>query len=325
MTKTTIIIPNYNGAVFLKNCLNSIYQDTVDAEVLVVDNASSDESREVLLAYPQVTVISLPENLGFSAAVNLGIRRSETEYVLLLNNDTVLEKGFLEAMEAVMDQNPKLFSGSSQMRSMSEPDIIDNAGDFYCALGWAFGLGKGRRVSRKYSVERMIFSSCAGAAIYRRKLFSAIGYFDELHFAYLEDIDIGYRARILGYQNRYIPKAIVYHAGSASSGSKYNEFKVKLSSRNSVYLILKNMPFLQILINLPFLIPGFAIKAIFFSLKGMGKIYLKGLWTGVCLYCQKGRKKHIAFQIHHIKYYIRIQLELWYNMIRKAQDSIFRV
>lgn len=97
-----------------------------------------------------------------------------------------------------------------------------------------------------------------------------IGYFDENHFAYLEDIDIGYRARIFGYQNGYCPDAIVYHAGSGASGSRYNAFKVDLSSRNSIYLIYKNMPLLQLILNLPFLLLGFLVKTLFFIKRDLG-------------------------------------------------------
>ena len=122
---------------------------------------------------------------------------------------------------------------------------------------------------RSYSHTKKIFAACGGAAIYRRKIFEEIGFFDEEHFAYLEDIDIGYRAKIYGYHNVFEPSAIVYHAGSASSGSKYNEFKVNFSSRNSVYIVRKNMPLFQIVVNLPFLAVGFLIKTLFFVKKGL--------------------------------------------------------
>ena len=119
-----------------------------------------------------------------------------------------------------------------------------------------------------------MFSACGGAAIYRRALFEQIGYFDELHFAYLEDVDIGYRARIMGYKNKYTPKAVVYHAGSSTTGGRYNTFKVRIAARNSWYVVFKNMPLLQLIINLPFILIGFMIKAMFFILKGYGREYL---------------------------------------------------
>ena len=128
----------------------------------------------------------------------------------------------------------------------SERDKIDDAGDEYTILGWAYKRGDGATVN-KYNKSERVFSSCAGAAIYRRKLFEEIGYFDEAFFAYMEDVDISYRANIHGYKNIYCRDALVYHIGSATSGSKYNNFKVRLAARNNIYVILKNMPFFQLL------------------------------------------------------------------------------
>ena len=159
-----------------------------------------------------------------------------------------------------------------------------------------------------------MFSACGGAAIYRRDLFEQIGYFDEFHFTYLEDVDVGYRARIMGYENRYTPRAIVYHAGSGATGSRYNSFKVRIAARNSWYVIYKNMPTLQILVNLPFLLIGFGTKALFFILKGYGREYLSGMKRGY-LMCVQGRK--YPFSARFMRNYVRIQLELWVNMFRR--------
>ena len=112
---------------------------------------------------------------------------------------------------------------------------LDDAGNYYSALGWAYARGKGKDI-HSFEKEGRIFASCAGAAIYRKKVFEKIGYFDEEHFAYLEDIDVGYRARIFGYENWYVPAALVYHVGSGTSGSRYNQFKTRYSSRNNIYL-----------------------------------------------------------------------------------------
>ena len=122
------------------------------------------------------------------------------------------------------------------MLSMKNPDIMDGAGDRYNALGWAFAIGKGRP-STDYNTPMPIFSASAGAALYRKEYLQKTGLLDELHFAYLEDVDLGYRARILGYRNAYEPTAKVYHAGSATTGSRYNPFKITHSSRNNIYLI----------------------------------------------------------------------------------------
>ena len=159
--------------------------------------------------------------------------------------------------------------------------------------------------------------ACAGAAIYLRRVFDEIGLFDEAHFAYLEDVDVCWRARIAGYRNLYVPDAIVRHVGSATSGSVYNEFKVRHSSRNSIYLIYKNMPLLQIVLNLPFLIVGFAVKFLFFVSKGLGGTYARGLIRGVKM-CSRDRK--VRFHWKNLRNYAKIQLELWLNLIRRVKD-----
>lgn len=148
------------------------------------------------------------------------------------------------------------------MLSMKEPELVDTAGDLYSAFGWAYAIGKGRP-SSNYTAPKRVFSNCAGAALYRKAHLEQIGGFDELHFAYLEDVDIGYRAQIFGLKNVTEPAAVVYHAGSGSTGSRYNAFKVTHSSRNNIYLIYKNMPLLQLILNLPFCWRDFDETAVF--------------------------------------------------------------
>ena len=311
--RTTVVIPNFNGIKYIEKCLCSLAEEA--AHILVVDNGSGDGSRELVQEkFPAVELKCLDQNYGFCRAVNVGMACSKTTYVILLNNDTEVEAGFVRALEASMDRHPKAFSGAAQMRNLYHRDRIDDAGDYYCALGWAFALGKDK-YKDNYQEEREIFAACGGAMILRRSILQQIGYLDENHFAYLEDIDLGYRARIQGYHNIYIPEAVVYHAGSGVSGSRYNKFKVDLTSRNSIYLIYKNMPVIQILLNLPLLLAGFAVKTIFFLRKGLGTDYLKGLGRGIGLCVSaKGRKHKVRFQGKNLGNYVRIQLELWRNI-----------
>lgn len=316
---TTIVIPNYKGIKFIENCLSSIYQESrKNCHVILVDNCSHDGSLELVRKFfPEVEIIECKQNYGFCKAVNIGIKASKTEYVLLLNNDTEVELGFVQAMESAMASSIRIFSVSAKMVTMDNPDIMDGAGDYYCALGWAFARGKGKEAN-KYTKRKQIFASCGGAAIYRKNIFDEIGYFDEKHFAYLEDVDIGYRAMIYGYTNWYEPKAVVKHEGSGVSGSRYNEFKIMLSSQNSIYVIYKNMPLLQILLNSPFFLIGFLAKTIFFWKKGYRKIYIKGLFTGfrLCL-SEEGKANKVRFKKKHLVNYMGIQVELWLNILRK--------
>ena len=281
MCEVTIIIPNYKGKEHLFPCVKSLYeQDRTEKKILIIDNASEDGSIEqVKELYPEIECVMLDKNYGFCRAVNIGIEKSDTPYVILLNNDTVIRKNYVRYLLETIKAEPNTFSIEPKMIQYHDSSRIDSAGTYYNALGWAFAYGKDKKVEN-YQHARKIFAACAGAAIYRREVFEKIGMFDEKHFAYLEDVDVGYRARIAGYDNRYEPKAEVIHVGSAASGARYNEFKIRLSSRNNVYLLYKNMPLGQKILNSPLLFAGFLIKYIFFQRKGYGKLYLDGLKEG---------------------------------------------
>lgn len=315
MCEVTIVIPNYKGKEYLLSCVKSLYEkDDTQKKILIIDNASDDGSiEEVRKVYPDIECVMLDKNYGFCKAVNIGIKKADTPYVILLNNDTVIKENYVGCLLETIKKYPDTFSIEPKMIQYHDLTKIDSAGTYYNALGWAFAYGKDKSVER-YKHPRKIFASCAGAAIYRREVFEEIGFFDEKHFAYLEDIDVGYRARIAGYVNRYEPGAEVIHVGSAASGARYNEFKIRLSSRNNIYLLYKNMPLVQKILNSPLLLLGFAIKYVFFKRKGYGKLYLDGLKEG----CHMGKKTDkVKFRTQNMKNYIRIQLELWINLFRR--------
>lgn len=322
-TRVSVIVPNYNGARYLLPCLESLMeQDVRRFEIIVVDDASTDGSvEEAMERYPEggkapgIRYLRHEKNTGFAAAVNDGIAAARSPYVLLLNNDTTAATDFVRQMWRAIRGKEELFSVSARMVSMADPGIIDDTGDDYCALGWAYTRGKDRPAS-EYGRARAIFAACAGAAIYRKDVLEELGGFDEAHFAYLEDIDLGYRAKLNGYRNIYRPAAVVAHAGSGSSGSRYNEFKVKLSARNNIYLIWKNMPDWQILINLPFLTAGFLIKYLFFARKGFGRIYRESIMQGFRM-CKEQKKKRVDFSKIPLKRLLFIEGELLQNMLRR--------
>lgn len=305
--KVTIIIPNYNGLKFMEPCFRALERQSMKAfDILVVDNGSLDGSVEWLKEH-QIPSVFLPENTGFTGAVNVGIRTADTEYVILLNNDTEPEPDYVKALVEVMERSPKIFSASSRIIQLYHKDLMDDAGDMYSLLGWAYQRGVGQSV-KGYKKARRVFASCAAAAIYRREIFDEIGYFDESHFAYLEDIDVGYRARIFGYDNVYCPAAEIYHVGSGTSGSKYNSFKVKLAARNNIYLNYKNMPFFQLLFNFLPLMAGVGVKYLFFKKIGFGSDYMEGFREGLRTV---GNCKKVKFKPEHLGNYLQIELELF--------------
>lgn len=306
----------------MEPCLASLKKQTYkDYQILVVDNASTDGSVEYVKEhYPEIEVIALKKNYGFSKAVNVGIRRSTTPYVILLNNDTTTDPYYIEEMVRTIEKSPRIFSVSSKMIQMYHPQLIDSAGDLYTLTGWGVCRGVGRPVSN-YTETDEVFSACAGAAIYRRQVFEKIGLFDEKHFAYLEDIDVGYRARIFGYRNLYCPTALVYHVGSGTSGSKYNSFKVRLSARNNIYLNYKNMPLLQLMVNFLPLFAGYVLKYAFFIRIGFGKDYKDGILEG--LRTRKTLRK-VPFRMMRLRHYMRIEKDLIQYTFSYAKDWFTR-
>ncbi len=317
MELVTVVIPNYNGKKYMDDCLRSLKKQTFkDFKVIVVDDGSTDGSAEYIRSrYPDTRVIENGSNMGFAGAVNVGIRAAEGRYVFLLNNDTMCDEGCIEALVNTMDHKKKLFSAQAKMLQMKNPELIDDCGDLYCALGWAFTPGKDKN-NTHFTKREAVTSACAGAAIYRKEYFDEVGLFDEAHFCYLEDVDIGYRARLKGYANVMEPSAVVYHAGSGSSGSRYNEFKVKLTAGNNLYMIYKNMPIFQLIINLPLIIAGIIIKHIFYVKKGLGGAHVKGLLDGLKKIAKNADKK-IVVDKKVLLNAMRMQIELWVNCVRR--------
>ncbi len=312
-SEVTVIIPNYNEKKLLENCIKTLEGQTCrNFKLLVVDNGSTDGSTEVTTSLPGYEMIRLDRNTGFCVAVNVGIRHTKTPYFILLNNDTEADPHFVEALLAGIKKSKRIFSCSAQMLDYRQRDRIDNAGDYYLLPGWAKARGKGKPACF-FEEEADVFSSCGGASIYRMQAVRRIGLLDERHFAYLEDVDIGYRARIYGYYNRYIPKAKVWHVGSATTGARYNAKKVFLAARNSIFVIYKNMPAAQILINFPFLVAGILIKCIFFAAKGFFSAYISGTLAGICR-CRECQK--VRFKRRHLGNYIKIEAELAANLFR---------
>ena len=265
--KVSVVTPNYNGEKFLKNFFESLNQDSdYIGEVILVDNGSTDKSKEFIknntFNFP-VNLIENDENIGFSPAVNQGIKNANYEYIFSLNNDTEIKKGSIKQLIDLISSSEDIFSVQAKMLQYDNKDLIDDVGDEYNLLAWTKKTGENHK-SSEFSEVCEIFSSCAGAAMYRKSLLVEMGLFDDNFFAYMEDVDLAIRSRINGYRNLSCPKAIVYHIGSATSGSRYNEFKVKLAARNNVWVVYKNIPIPFKILNFVFLFFGFLIKYLFF-------------------------------------------------------------
>jgi GT2 family glycosyltransferase len=250
------VIPNHNGAGWLPGCLDALSAQTFrDHEVLLVDNGSRDDSVPLLRErYAHVRLIALDRNTGFAAAVNVGIRAARGEYVALLNTDTRARPGWLAALVQALDQSsPDTGAVASRMLSMDDPSRIDDAGDAFSWTGAAEKLGHGEPASSR-SQRGEVFSVCAGAALYRRSFLEAVQGFDERFFAYLEDVDLGLRGRLLGFRYVFEPAAEVLHKGGGSGLPRWDY--VRLVTRNRLLLFGKSVPASLLLKHLPQLLYG---------------------------------------------------------------------
>jgi GT2 family glycosyltransferase len=239
-----IVIPNFNGVEFLDVCLRSLARQTYSFfTIIVVDNGSVDSSLEFIRTrYPLVHLISWPRNKGFSPAVNAGISAGASPLVFLLNNDTELASDCLEQLvnTSILQKEYDFFA--AKMINYSERHLLDGAGEGFLRGGVGYRLGTMESDDGFYSQPGKAFGACAGAAMYRRELFEAVGLFDEDFFAYLEDVDFNFRANSRSKKCYYVPEARVFHIGSATSGSKINDFTVRLSTRNNLSVLVKNYP-----------------------------------------------------------------------------------
>lgn len=239
--KASVIIPNWNGLALLRPCLDTLHQQTLDAfEVIVVDNASSDDSVAVLQRdYPEVRTIALSENLGYSGGCNAGIREARGEIVVLLNNDIEAEPDWLAELVAALDRHPEAGFAASRMMIHTDRQRLNAAGDIYRRNGTPDSRGVCEIYGPPYDEETLVFGACGGAAAYRTAMLDEIGLLDERFFMYCEDVDLSWRAQLAGYRCVYAPKAVVYHHMSATGGGALSSYYV---GRNTLWVIALNYP-----------------------------------------------------------------------------------
>jgi GT2 family glycosyltransferase len=237
----SIIIINWNGAQHLPVCLNALRAQTIsNFEVVIADNASHDESLSLLARdYPEVKVVALSKNLGFTGGNNAGIRAARGEIIILLNNDTEVDAHWLEEVLTAFERHPEAGIVASKMKLFDRRDTFHTAGDFYRLDGLPGNRGVWEIDRGQYDREEYVFSACGGSAAYRRSMLDQIGLLDEDFFYSCEDIDLAWRAQLAGWKCVYAPKAIVYHKLSATGGGKTASF---YDGRNFIYVIAKNYP-----------------------------------------------------------------------------------
>jgi len=238
----SIVIVTHNGRAHLEACLQAVAsQDGVDAETIVVDNASSDGTGEFLRErFPSVRVVRLSENRGFAGGNNAGVREARGRYVALLNNDTIPEPVWLRSLIDGLDERAGFALTTSRIVYMHDPGIIDSAGDSVIRWGGAFKRHHGAPAAAAADTAE-VFGICGAACLMPKQVFDELEGFDEDFFFSHEDVDLSYRARLRGYRCRYVPGAVVRHHGGATSG-KASAFAVFHGQRNLEWMYVKDTP-----------------------------------------------------------------------------------
>jgi len=252
----SVIVLNWNGICFIEDCLNSLVnQSYKDFEIIVVDNGSTDGSVELLKKkfMNRIKLIENEKNLGFSGGNNSGIRISEGDFILLLNNDAVADKKWIEELVNVASKDPTIGMCASKILSYENRNIIDNVGHLIYRDGLNRGKGRLEEDKGQYDKEEEVFFPSGCAALYRKKMLDEIGLFDE-------DFFIGIRARMAGWKCIYVPTAVVFHRYSGSS-SAYSELKAFYVERNRVWVAVKYLPISMLLASLYYTLIRFILQA----------------------------------------------------------------
>ena len=294
----SVVIINWNGLRFLDGCLSSLFKQSYRSfEIIMVDNGSTDGSVQFIKnKYPHVMVLENQSNTGFAVANNQGIQAAKGKYVALLNNDTMADKDWLGNLAKKADSSSKdVGMWACKILSLYDPAIIDSVGGLVisrCGIGK--GRGRNEKDASQYDREEEVFIPSACSAMYRKEMLNEIGVFDEEFFAYCEDTDLGFRARLSGWKTISVPDAIVYHYYSGTTG-KHSPIKAYLVERNHIWVALKNFP-LSMLLFFPlntlwrYLVQAYAILAKkgaggryveSFSKTSLLKIVLKAYWSAI--------------------------------------------
>lgn len=271
----SVVIVTWNGRQYLDACLRAVQaQEGVDAEIVLVDNASSDGTAAyVRTRFPDVRLVQLDENRGFAGGNNAGAREARGTYLAFLNNDTIADPHWLGALRRGVDASSGFLLATSRIVYMHDPSVIDSAGDGVFRWGGAFKRHHGEPAeAAAQPIE--VFGMCGAACLIAKAVFDEIGGFDEDFFASHEDVDLSYRARLRGYRCRYVPDALVRHHGSATIGT-ISRFAVFHGQRNLEWVFLKNTPASLLIRTLPGHLLYNAAAAAHFARRGLLGTFLR--------------------------------------------------
>jgi GT2 family glycosyltransferase len=239
--KVSIIVVNWNGERFLKDCLGALSnQSYANNKIIFVDNGSADNSvRFVRENFPAVKIVTLSENKGFTGGNAAGLEIAKGAYIALVNNDARPDKMWLEKLIQPMFRDRSVGICASKL-IFENPQTVNSAGDGLTTAGVGFNRGLGREAA-EFAMPEVVFGACGAAVLYRRRMLEEIGFLDEDFFLYDEDTDLNFRAQLAGWKCSYVPSAIVYHVANATA-KRLSDLHVYYHTRNLEFVWIKNMP-----------------------------------------------------------------------------------
>lgn len=251
MAKTAVVILNWNGVDYLRKFLPLLVVHTSipDVELVVADNASSDNSLEFLKSeYPGIKVISLDKNYGFAGGYNRALEQIDADYFMILNSDIEVTENWLQPLIALMDQQENVAACSPLLldyNNKGKYEYAGAAGGYIDKYGYTFCRGrifdKNEEIRTAYNSETDVFWTTGACMLVRAELFNMLGGFDDYFFAHMEEVDLCWRWKNLGYKLKVVPGTKVYHVGGGTL-HKSNPFKTYLNFRNNLFLLYKNLP-----------------------------------------------------------------------------------
>jgi GT2 family glycosyltransferase len=311
-----VLIVNWNSWVTLRRCLQALARQTYRKfRVYIIDNGSSEPlPADIMSIVPDTVYIQNEQNRGFAAANNqLLAMTAQYPWIALLNPDAYPEPDWLQRLFEAAKQQSQYDCFASRLLLDDQKQIIDGEGDVYNITGLAWRQGHGQTATMAVA-NREVFSACAAAALYRGEVIRAVDGFDEDFFCYIEDVDLGFRLRLLGHRCLLVPGAVVYHTGSASTGGKRSNVSVYYGHRNMVWCFVKNMPSLLFWLLLPLhlLINVFAI--VWLILRGQGLVALRAKWhalKGIPAMFRKRRQVQAARYLSNTQVWQLLDKRLW--------------
>lgn len=243
-SSVAVIVLNWNDASLLPHSVGSLFKQTETCDIIVVDNGSTDNSKEVIGSFgTKIIALWNKDNLGFAGGVNTGIRYALSrgyEFIGLLNNDAVADENWVHYLMQSLGKNIRL-GGSTSAILHNTDGTYDSTGENYTHWGLAFSRGRGEKVNNRYDKKIQVAAISGGASMFRAVFFKDIGLFDEDFFAYYEDVDLGLRGQLRGWEFAFAPKATVLHATGTTS-SRVKGFTTYQTFKNLPWIIIKNVP-----------------------------------------------------------------------------------